>query len=236
MVHTSFQQSLTLSCQSPGCPPTPTYIAHPHLTSYFLKHIYLLLKYCWHRILVSGIPHSDLIIPPFFKDFIWEEERAQEGRDRGTGKGKSTLPSKQGAWHQAWSQDPRTTTSAKGRCPMNWAIQAPVIWQFCTLLSTCHDKCSHHLSPYNVITIVVTIFPMLHFSSPWFIYLITGSMYLLNPLTYFTHLPIHLPSGNHKFVLCIYKSIFVCFFTRLFFRFHNWVKSYGICLFLTYFT
>ena len=29
------------------------------------------------------------------------------------------------------------------------------------------------------------------------IYFITGSLYLLIPFTYFTHLPISLPSGNH---------------------------------------
>ena len=44
------------------------------------------------------------------------------------------------------------------------------------------------------------------------IYLITGSLYLLIPLTYFTHPLILLLSGNHPSVFCIYEfvSVLLC--------------------------
>ena len=44
-----------------------------------------------------------------------------------------------------------------------------VIWQFYTLLTAHQGKCSYHLSPHNRIAILLTIFPMLYFSSPWLI-------------------------------------------------------------------
>ena len=39
-----------------------------------------------------------------------------------------------------------------------------VIGQVCTLCCACH-KCTHHLSPYNIITMPLTIFPILYLSS-----------------------------------------------------------------------
>lgn len=41
-----------------------------------------------------------------------------------------------------------------------------VIRHFCTLHSAPHDKCNHPPSPYNVITILLAIVPMLCLSSP----------------------------------------------------------------------
>lgn len=41
---------------------------------------------------------------------------------------------------------------------------------FYTLLSAHNNKCSHRLAPINIITLLLTIFPMLHFSSLWLIY------------------------------------------------------------------
>ena len=41
---------------------------------------------------------------------------------------------------------------------------------------------SYHLSPHKVITILLTIFPVLRITSPW-LYFITGSLYLLIPFT-----------------------------------------------------
>ena len=60
-----------------------------------------------------------------------------------------------------------------------------MIWQFCILHSAHHSKQSCHLSPYKVITVLLTIFPMLYFSSPWLI----CSLYLLIPFAYSVHLP-----------------------------------------------
>ena len=53
---------------------------------------------------------------------------------------------------------------------------------------------------------------MLYFSSPWLIYFITGSLYLLIPSPYFTHPSSPLPFGNHQFVLYSW----VCFLAYLF--------------------
>ena len=53
-----------------------------------------------------------------------------------------------------------------------------MIQQFYTLLSAYHDKRSHHChQTMNAITIILTIFSMLYFSS--LIYFMTGSLYLL---------------------------------------------------------
>ena len=64
----------------------------------------------------------------------------------------------------------------------------------------------HHLWPYKIIAISVTVFPMLYPSSPRLIYFITESH------SYFTYLPIPLPSGNNLFVLNICESVSVYFF------------------------
>ena len=63
-----------------------------------------------------------------------------------------------------------------------------VIWYFYTLQNNRH-KSSYHLSPYKVITMSLIIFPVLYILSPWLIYFVIGSLYLLIFLTYFTHLP-----------------------------------------------
>lgn len=39
--------------------------------------------------------------------------------------------------------------------------------QLCTLQNVHHSKCHHHLCPYNVRTRLLTIFPVLDYSSPW---------------------------------------------------------------------
>ena len=52
-----------------------------------------------------------------------------------------------------------------------------VIRQFYTLHNTHHGLCSHHLAPYNVSTILLTVFPMLYFSSLWLIYFIRHFVY-----------------------------------------------------------
>ena len=76
---------------------------------------------------------------------------------------------------------------------------------------------------------IIDIFFMLFLLFPRLIYSITGSLYLLLPFTYFAHSP---HSGNHQFVLCIYRSdsVFCLLIHFFFFLFHIWVKSYGIYL------
>ena len=79
------------------------------------------------------------------------------------------------------------------------------------------------VSPYKVIeffscdksnfqicsTVSLTIVTKLHITSLWFICFIDGNLYLLIPFTHFAHLPTPLPSGNHRFILCIYEVWFV---------------------------
>ena len=77
----------------------------------------------------------------------------------------------------------------------------------------------------EVSTLLLIIFPTLHISYSWLISFITGILYLLILLTFFFPLPINLPSGHHQFVLCVYKSVSVCYIWSLvlFFRTHLYV-------------
>ena len=80
-----------------------------------------------------------------------------------------------------------------------------VIWHVCT-----PKYPSNHLSPYEVITILLTTFFTLYITSLWLIYYITGDLCFLILFTYFAS-PHLLPTGNHLFILCIYKSVFILF-------------------------
>ena len=62
-------------------------------------------------------------------------------------------------------------------------------------------------------------------------YFVTASLYFLIPSPFLLLLFYHLPSGYHQNVLSMSFSL-VCLFVYFVFRFHIWVKSYGICLFL----
>ena len=78
-------------------------------------------------------------------------------------------------------------------------------------------------------TVLLTLVTKLYVPFPWLIYFITGSLYLFDPL--------HPTSDNYQSVLCICE-LAIFFFLVLFFvfKFHIWVRSYGFCLSLTYFT
>ena len=75
-----------------------------------------------------------------------------------------------------------------------------------------HHKSSYHLAPYKVNTLLLTILPLLYVSPLWLIYFVTGSLYLLISLTYFTHPTNPLPSGSHLFVLWVSFVTFVHLF------------------------
>ena len=63
--------------------------------------------------------------------FISERDREHElGKGSGRGRGRSRLPTEQGAWREAWSWDPGIMTQAEGRCPTDWATQAPCLLFF----------------------------------------------------------------------------------------------------------
>ena len=55
----------------------------------------------------------------------WMRERAQVG-ERGRGRRRSRLPTKQEAWCGIPSQDPGIRTWAEGKCSTNWATQVPL--------------------------------------------------------------------------------------------------------------
>ena len=65
----------------------------------------------------------------------------------------------------------------------------------------------YHLSPFNIITILWTIFPILYMKSLWLIYFITGSLCLLIPFTYFAHRP----PAQQPPVCSLYLWICFCF-------------------------
>ena len=75
-------------------------------------------------------------------------------------------------------------------------------------------------------------------SSPWLIYFVTGSLYLLISFTYFIHPPTLSPLATTCLLsvsIGLFLFCYVCSFV-LFCRFHIKVKSHCICLSLTYFT
>ena len=82
------------------------------------------------------------------------------------------------------------------------------------------------LLPYKVIEILITIFPVLYIISPWLIYSITGSLYILFHL--FCPSPCY-PALVTIFAICM--SLFLLCLLALFFRFCIYVKSYSICSF-----
>ena len=78
-----------------------------------------------------------------------------------------------------------------------------MIQYFYTLQNNHCNKFSYHLLAFKVIKIILSIFSLLYITS---LRLITESLYFLSSLTYFTHHPTPLSSGNHLFF-----SLWVCF-------------------------
>ena len=63
---------------------------------------------------------------PFLK-FLFIYWTQSTSRGSSTGRGRSILPTEQGARCKAPSQDPRIITWAEGRCLTNWATQVPTL-------------------------------------------------------------------------------------------------------------
>ena len=80
-------------------------------------------------------------------------------------------------------------------------VYNPVIRHLCKLQNNHFDKSSTHLSPYIVITILLTIFPMLYFISLW-LFLIPN-LYFLIPSTFSSILQTPFPLNNGQNVLYI---------------------------------
>ena len=89
--------------------------------------------------------------------------------------------------------------------------------QHIDLMILCIPRCSPQASSpsatHNVITILLTTFPVLNFSSPWLTYFIAGSLYLFSPsafLPYSTHPHTHLPSEKQQFSVFVFFVVLVC--------------------------
>ena len=65
------------------------------------------------------------------------------------------------------------------------------------------DKSNIHLVLYIVVTVLLTVFPVLYFTSPWLF--CNCHSVLLNP--FFTKQPKPFPSCNHEFFLYIYEFV-----------------------------
>ena len=75
-----------------------------------------------------------------------------------------------------------------------------------------YDKSSYHLSPYKDIISLLTVSPMLYIPYSWFIYFVTGSLYLLVSLNYFSHLPTPLLWYPPLYLwLCLHFVVVVAF-------------------------
>ena len=81
------------------------------------------------------------------------------------------------------------------------------MWHLNALQKGHHDKSSKHLCSYKVTTKLLIIFFMQYITSLWFLYFITGSLYLLIPLTYFAPIP----QLSWGILLCTYEYVFILF-------------------------
>ena len=125
------------------------------------------------------------------------------GQRRGRGRGKesdsplSTEPRYQDleitTWAEIKSLDASLTEPL--RCP--WLKNS----MHCSMLT--NTKCNYHLSPCQVIKVLLTIFPMLYFLSLWSIYFITGSLYLLITFAYFIYPPILPAKDSLRTLVCL---------------------------------
>ena len=88
-----------------------------------------------------------------------------------------------------------------------------IVIQHLYMLCCAHHKCGHHLSSYLYCSI--TMFPVLHLSSSWLTYSITGSLDLPFPFTHF----VHPPSFSNHLLCSLYLWVCFCFFLFICFVF-----------------
>ena len=78
------------------------------------------------------------------------------------------------------------------------------------MLQNCHcylRKTSYYLSIYKVLTILLTIFPMLYFTPPQtYLFCNIKSVLFIHPHQFHSSSP-NFPSNNHQFLLCAYGSV-----------------------------
>ena len=101
-------------------------------------------------------------------------------------------------------------------------VYITAIWYLYTFLNGHHGKLSYRLSLYKVITIFLTIVPMLYITSPWLIYFITGILNFLIPFICFVCLPNPFLLANVS-LLSVSVSLFLFYYVGwfvLFFKYH----------------
>lgn len=102
-------------------------------------------------------------------------------------------------------------------------------------LQTKHHKSSFPITILSYVInrkVLLTVVTMLYITFPLLIYFMTRGLCLLIPVSHFAHPPIPLLSADHQAVLCFCQFDLFCFvcWLDLFFKFHIYVKSQGICL------
>lgn len=119
-----------------------------------------------------------------------------------------------------------------------------------TLWCIHHGKSINCLWPCKLIMMLLTIFPVLHTTSQWIIYFITGSLSLLRPFTFSFIPPTPSPVATITFFcasmnlyiyvlfICsfVFGGLFVCWRVWGFFSTYVWNHTIFIFLHLTYFT
>ena len=155
-------------------------------------------------------------------------------RERETQNLKQALGSALSAQSLTWGSNPQTARS--------W----PELKSDAQLTEPPRRPSSFYLNS-SYLTYNVTSVPSVQYSDstlPYNTWCSSPQVRSLIPIAYLTHLLTHLPNGNHR-LFPIIKSLFLglplslyfplCSFV-LFLKLHVWVKSYSICLSLTYFT
>ena len=113
-----------------------------------------------------------------------------------------------------------------------------VVRQLYTLQSGPPDTSSIHLAPYTVTTVLLTVFPVLSFTSLWLFY--NYQFILLNPFTFCPQPANPLPSCNHQSVF--WTSMFFLLSLTIHFRLSSeralgivtqWYFKYVYALLLT---
>ena len=90
------------------------------------------------------------------------------------------------------------------------AIQRSVCYISIFYVTKCHyylQKTSYHLSTYKVLTILLTLFPMLYFTPPQaYLFCNIKSVLFIDPHQFHSSSP-NFPPNSHQFLLCVYGSV-----------------------------
>ena len=117
----------------------------------------------------------------------------------------------------------------------NWLFILVWCIQYSTQYFTSYKMNSrYHLSPYKIITVLLTIVPMLYITSLWLIYFIAGNLYFNLP--YLFHSSLFLPPLWQAPVCSLSESAFVFIFVCFLDSTYKWKHVVFVFLLLTCFT